>query len=40
MIGPELAKKITREWLRLEFQGGQSAQKLQVLQDIEKRHMK
>ena len=40
VIGPELARKITQEWLRLEFQGGKSALKLQVLQDIERRHMK
>jgi len=40
VIGPELAKKLTAEWLHLEFQGGKSAEKLRVIHDIEKRHMK
>lgn len=40
VIGPELAKKVTAEWLHLEFQGGRSAEKLRVIHDIEKRHMK
>jgi len=40
VIGLELAKKVATEWLRLEFQGGRSAQKLQVIREIENRQMK
>jgi ribose 5-phosphate isomerase B len=40
VIGPELARKLAEEWLGLEFKGGRSAEKLQVIREIEQRHMK
>lgn len=36
VIGPELAKKITQEWLRLEFVDGRSTPKVQLVKDIDK----
>jgi ribose 5-phosphate isomerase B len=35
VIGPELAKKILREWLSLEFQGGNSLPKVTKIKEIE-----
>ena len=35
IIGPELAKKILREWLSLEFKGGRSLSKVQKIAAIE-----
>jgi len=35
IIGPELAKKILREWLSLEFKGGRSLSKVQKISAIE-----
>jgi ribose 5-phosphate isomerase B len=36
IIGPELAKKILREWLSLEFKGGRSLSKVEKISAIEK----
>jgi len=36
IIGPELAKKILREWLSLEFKGGRSLSKVEKINAIEK----
>lgn len=36
IIGPELAKKILKEWLSLEFKGGRSQSKVDTIKDIEK----
>jgi ribose 5-phosphate isomerase B len=36
IIGPELAKKVMKEWLSLEFQGGSSQSKVDTIKDIEK----
>jgi ribose 5-phosphate isomerase B len=38
IIGPELAKKVLREWLRLEFQGGSSLPKVETIKAIERRN--
>jgi ribose 5-phosphate isomerase B len=35
VIGPELAKKITAEWLNLKFVDGSSTPKVKVIKDIE-----
>lgn len=35
IIGPELAKKVLREWLSLEFQGGRSQAKVDKIVDLE-----
>jgi ribose 5-phosphate isomerase B len=35
IIGPELAKKVLREWLSLEFKGGRSLSKVQKIAAIE-----
>ena len=40
VIGPELAKKVVREWLQLEFKEGRSSAKLQVIRELEKRLLK
>jgi ribose 5-phosphate isomerase B len=40
VVGPELAKKIVQEWLNLEFKGGRSAQKVQIIEDIERQNFK
>ncbi len=40
VIGPELAKKVAREWLHLEFQGGRSAKKVQEIIELEKSNLK
>lgn len=40
VVGPELAKKIVKEWLYLEFKEGRSTPKLQEIAEIEKRYMK
>jgi ribose 5-phosphate isomerase B len=40
IIGPELAKKVLKEWLQLEFLGGRSASKVQIIADIEKKTFK
>jgi ribose 5-phosphate isomerase B len=40
VIGPELAKKITREWLSLEFVDGSSTPKVQEIKAIEAETMK
>ena len=37
IIGPELAKKVLAEWLSLEFKGGRSQPKVDVIKEIEKR---
>ncbi len=37
VIGPELAKMIFLEWLRLEFQGGRSLPKVAKIKEIERR---
>ncbi len=36
IIGPELAKKVLREWLGLEFKGGRSLAKVEAINAIEK----
>ena len=36
IIGPELAKKILREWCSLSFMGGPSADKVAKIKDLEK----
>ena len=36
IIGPELAKKVLQEWLDLEFKGGRSQPKVDVIKEIEK----
>ena len=40
VIGPELAMKILREWITLEFQDGSSTPKVQAILDIERENMK
>jgi len=40
VIGPELAKKIVKEWLSFEFQGGRSTSKLELIHDIERQKFK
>lgn len=35
VIGPELAKKIIKEWLNLEFKGGSSQPKVESIKTIE-----
>lgn len=35
IIGPELAKKVLREWLSLEFKGGRSLSKVEKISAIE-----
>lgn len=35
IIGPELAKKVMKEWLSLEFRGGSSQPKVDTIKDIE-----
>jgi ribose 5-phosphate isomerase B len=40
VIGHELAKKITGEWIGLEFKDGPSSPKVQELMDIEAANMK
>jgi ribose 5-phosphate isomerase B len=40
VIGPELAKKIVREWLNLEFKPGSSSPKVDKIKDFEKRNFK
>jgi ribose 5-phosphate isomerase B len=36
IIGPELAKKVLREWLSLEFKGGRSLSKVEKIAAIER----
>jgi ribose 5-phosphate isomerase B len=40
VVGPELAKKIVNEWLNLEFQGGRSSSKVQIIEKIERQNFK
>jgi len=40
VVGPELAKKIVKEWLNLEFQGGRSTPKVELIHDIERQKFK
>lgn len=40
IIGPELAKKVLKEWLGLEFKDGRSTDKLAKIKDIEKGNFK
>ncbi len=40
VVGPELAKKIMKEWLNLEFQGGRSTPKVEIIQSIERQNFK
>lgn len=40
VIGPELAKKILAEWLALEFKGGRSLPKVEIIKEIERMTMK
>ena len=40
VIGPELAKKILREWITLTFSDGPSTPKVQAICEIEKETMK
>ena len=40
VIGPELAKKITKEWLSLTFTDGSSTPKVQEILTIETENMK
>lgn len=40
VIGPELAKKILREWVSLRFEDGPSTPKVQAIADIERRTMR
>lgn len=36
VIGPELAKKIVREWLRLSFEPGSSSPKIEKIKELER----
>jgi ribose 5-phosphate isomerase B len=36
VIGPELAKKIVREWISLEFRDGHSTPKVEAMKDIDR----
>ena len=38
IVGPKLAQSLVSIWLDSEFQGGDSARKIQKISDIEKRH--
>jgi len=38
VIGPELAKKIVNEWIRLEFVDGRSTPKLNAIKQIDERN--
>jgi ribose 5-phosphate isomerase B len=40
IIGPELGKKILKEWLSLEFQGGRSLEKVVKVKEIEGKTLK
>ncbi len=40
VIGPELAKKILREWVSLEFRDGPSTPKVQAIAKLERQTMK
>jgi ribose 5-phosphate isomerase B len=40
VVGAELAKKIVTEWLNLEFKGGRSASKVELIHDIERQKFK
>jgi ribose 5-phosphate isomerase B len=40
VIGPELAKKITKEWLSLKFVDGSSMPKVNAIKEIEKQNFK
>lgn len=40
VIGSELAKKVTKEWLSLEFAGGSSAPKVESIMQIEHENFK
>lgn len=40
VIGIELAKKILKEWLSLEFKDGSSTPKVAAIMEIEKKYMK
>jgi len=40
IIGPELAKKVLKEWLNLEFKGGRSVDKLAKIKEIERKTFK
>jgi ribose 5-phosphate isomerase B len=40
IIGPELAKKVLKEWLSLEFHGGRSLLKVQGVIEIERQLLK
>lgn len=40
VIGPELAKKILREWVSLEFRDGPSTPKVQAIAELERQTMK
>lgn len=40
VIGPELAKKVTGEWINLTFKDGNSTPKVNEILEIEKRNMK
>lgn len=39
IIGPELAKKVTAEWLSLEFADGNSTPKVNAIRELEERNM-
>jgi ribose 5-phosphate isomerase B len=40
VIGPELAKTIVDAWLKSEFEGGGSTQKVERIVEYEKKHLK
>ena len=40
VIGPELAKKITKEWLSLQFVDGSSTPKVNAMKEIERQNFK
>lgn|SRR5690554_5209621 len=40
IIGPELAKKVLKEWLNLEFKGGRSLPKVTKISEIERSNFK
>lgn len=40
VIGPELAKRILREWVKLEFQDGSSTPKVNEIVEIEQANLK
>ncbi len=40
VIGPELAKKILKEWLSLEFKDGSSTPKVEAIRELDRKYLK